>query len=261
MNMKKIVALAVILVALVACQQEGGVVKEKKSLGTKKDQVSYAMGLDMGANLMRMGIDLDMDAFVQGLRDTLSAKNGLMSMDSAKSLLLAWSQEKQKEMQEKQRQEAEENMKAGLAFLEKNKTAEGVQVTASGLQYKVLTEGQGDAPQLTDKVKVHYTGTNMKGEEFDSSYKRKKPLEMVVGQVIPGWQEALKMMKPGAKWKIWIPAALGYGARRMSDKLGPNEVLTFEMELLEVLPKDTTAANVPGLQKALQIDAGAPAKK
>jgi len=137
--------------------------------------------------------------------------------------------------QEMLRKEAETNLAAGNAFLEENKGKPGVVVLPSGLQYKVLEEGTGRTPTATDRVKVHYQGTFVNGEEFDSSYRRNQPAEFQVNRVIAGWTEALQLMKEGAKWQLFIPADLAYGERGRPPSMPPNSTLIFEVELIEVL--------------------------
>ena len=126
------------------------------------------------------------------------------------------------------------NLEAGQAFLEANKKKEGVIALPSGLQYKVITEGKGKQPKSTDTVVAHYRGTLTNGTEFDSSYKRNEPATFPVAGVIKGWQEALPLMKEGAKWQVYIPAELGYGPRGAGAIIGPNEVLIFDIELVSV---------------------------
>ena len=126
------------------------------------------------------------------------------------------------------------NLEAGQAYLEANKKKEGVVTLPSGLQYKIITEGKGKQPKSTDTVVAHYRGTLINGTEFDSSYKRNEPATFPVAGVIKGWQEALPLMKEGAKWQVYIPAELAYGPRGAGDVIGPNEVLVFDIELLSV---------------------------
>jgi FKBP-type peptidyl-prolyl cis-trans isomerase len=149
----------------------------------------------------------------------------------------------QQRAQEEQKKEAAENQQKGEEFLAENRNNEGVQVTDSGLQYKVMEEGSGESPTASDEVKVHYRGTLLDGTEFDSSYDG-DPVQFPLNQVIPGWTEGVQLMQEGAKYKFWIPGELGYGSNpRPGGPIGPNETLIFEVELLEVNPEDTSAAN------------------
>lgn len=129
----------------------------------------------------------------------------------------------------------EDNLAKGKAFLEANKSKEGIKTTASGLQYKIITEGTGAIPKATDKVKVHYKGTLIDGTEFDSSYKRGTPLEFPLNAVIKGWAEGLQLMKVGSKAELYIPSELGYGEQGAGSQIGPNSVLVFEVELLNIV--------------------------
>jgi len=133
-------------------------------------------------------------------------------------------------------QKASENKALGEAFLAENAKQEGVVVTESGLQYKVIEPGQGDSPGPADVATVHYRGTLIDGTQFDSSYDRGQPATFPVGGVIAGWSEALQMMKPGAKWQLFIPAELAYGERGAGQVIGPNSTLIFDVELISVEP-------------------------
>jgi FKBP-type peptidyl-prolyl cis-trans isomerase FklB len=137
-------------------------------------------------------------------------------------------------MEEANKVDAEKNIKAGEEFLAANKVKEGVVTTESGLQYKVIEEGSGPKPSPTDNVTVHYKGTLINGEEFDSSYKRNQPATFPVNGVIKGWTEALQLMSKGSKWELYIPSEIAYGAQGAGGAIGPNEVLIFEVELLEI---------------------------
>jgi len=153
-----------------------------------------------------------------------------MTREEVEKTLAAYQERRKAEVAAK----AETNKKAGEAFLANNRTQPGVKVTASGLQYQILEEGKGATPSATDTVVVNYRGTLLDGSEFDSSYKRGQPATFPVNGVIQGWQEALQMMKEGAKWKLFVPANLAYGERGAGASIGPNATLTFEVELLEI---------------------------
>ena len=142
-------------------------------------------------------------------------------------------------MDSKKKEAGDKNTKEGKAFLEANAKKPGVKVLPSGLQYKVITEGSGTSPKATDVVKTHYRGTLINGKEFDSSYARKEPAEFPVNGVIKGWTEALQLMKPGAKWQLFIPSDLAYGPQGAGADIGPNATLIFEVELLSVKTSDS----------------------
>jgi len=209
--------------------------KEKKvELKDFKDKVSYSIGLNLGNDFKTQEVDVNADALAQGIKDSLAGGETLMTEDEVKETIVTF----QKDLGEKQKARlakmSEDNLKAGEAFLAENAKKEGVKTTASGLQYKIIKEGTGKKPTANDTVTVHYTGRLIDGTEFDSSVKRGQPATFPVGGVIPGWTEALQMMKEGAKWELFIPANLAYGERGAGPKIQPNSVLTFDVELIKV---------------------------
>lgn len=234
--MKKIImilSLAVFSLSMQSCDTASS--EKPKKLETDNDKFSYAVGLDIGLSLGQIKDEIDLDIVFQGIRDTLINSRCILSSEEvkeAKDLIF-------KKMREKKQATDEiakvKNKKEGEEFLEKNKTKDGVVTTESGLQYTILNEGKGDKPKATDKVKVHYKGTLLDGKEFDSSYKRGKPTEFRVNGVIKGWTEALLLMNPGSKYKLFIPSGLAYGERGAGADISPNTTLVFEVELLEIL--------------------------
>ena len=192
-----------------------------------KSKASYSLGLSIGKSFKAQSVDIDPELFSKGLKDAL-AGTPQMTDDQARAAMEAF---------EKQivTQRLETNKKQGDAYLTANKAKPGVQVTPTGLQYKVLKEGTGKTPKATDTVETHYKGTLIDGTEFDSSYKRGEPSSFPVNGVIAGWTEALQMMKAGSKWQLVIPAALAYGPNPPpGSPIGPNAVLVFEIELIKV---------------------------
>jgi FKBP-type peptidyl-prolyl cis-trans isomerase len=208
--------------------------KEKTELKTQKDKTSYAIGMNMAASVKTNAIDVDVDALVQGIRDSLTNKKMLLTEDEARETLMALQKDLQAKMHEKAKVQAEKNKKEGEEFLTKNKGKEGVKTLPDGLQYKVITEGKGKSPLATDTVTVNYRGTLINGTEFDSSYKRGQPATFPVDGVIKGWTEALQLMKEGSKWQLFIPSNLAYGERGAGGSIGPNATLIFEVELIKV---------------------------
>lgn len=220
MNKIMLVA-AVAVIGLVGCN--------KPDLKSDKGQASYAIGQQIGRNLKAQNIEIDAKTLAASLTDAMAGKSELKEDEIQKAMM------KLQEMaMKKQSEEADKNKSKSVEFLEKNKTAEGVKVTASGLQYIVVSEGTGPMPTKTDTVKCHYKGTLTTGEQFDSSYDRGQPAEFPVGGVIPGWTEALQMMKVGSKYKLFIPAELAYGASGRPG-IPPNSALVFEVELLDIV--------------------------
>jgi len=199
-------------------------------LDTQEKKFSYVLGIQFGQQLKNEGIMVDADAFATGIDDVLQGNPPKMSMQEMQAALQAG---RNKLIMEKQA-EAQAAMEKGQAFLEENKKQDGIVVLPSGLQYIELKAGEGASPAPESKVTVNYRGTLIDGAEFDSSYKRGEPTSFTLDGVIPGFREAISMMKPGAKWKVFIPSDLGYGPNGAGGAIGPNETLIFEIELLSV---------------------------
>jgi FKBP-type peptidyl-prolyl cis-trans isomerase FklB len=207
---------------------------ETQQLKTQKDKVSYVVGLDMGNSLKRNMIDVDIEILVTGIKDALSGAKPLMTEQEMKETITALQKDLQAKQQDQIKALSEKNKKEGEAFLAENKKKQGVITMPSGLQYKILTDGKGKSPKATDTVTVNYKGTLIDGTEFDSSYKRGQPATFAVNGVIPGWTEALQLMKEGSKWQMFIPSNLAYGERGAGGAIGPNAVLIFEVELISI---------------------------
>ena len=217
--------------------------QDKPDLTNPKQKTSYAIGEDVASTLKDRDIDLDPKALAAGISDTLAGKPALKQQEVDDTLsklrqeLQAKAEAKDKVDGEKNQDkvESEKNLKAGKAFLAANAQKDGVITTATGLQYKVLKSGTGASPQKTDTVKVHYHGTLIDGTVFDSSVQRGEPITFPVSGVIPGWTEALQLMKVGDKWQLFIPSNLAYGEQSPpGSKIGPNSTLLFEVELLGI---------------------------
>ncbi|MDA8239043.1 MAG: FKBP-type peptidyl-prolyl cis-trans isomerase [Nitrospiraceae bacterium] len=227
---------AVVLCTLLVTVQAYG--EEQTPLKDKKDKLSYAIGLDVGNALKRQSIDVNTDIFLQGVKDALSGGKKLLTDEEVRETMTAFSKELAAKQGEAMKKLGEKNKEEGEAFLAENKKKEGVKTLPDGLQYKVITEGKGGSPKATDTVTVNYRGTFIDGKEFDSSYKRNQPATFAVNGVIPGWTEALQMMKEGSKWEIFIPSKLAYGERGAGGVIGPNATLIFEVELLSIKPTE-----------------------
>jgi len=205
---------------------------------TQKDKVSYGIGVQVAKTLKGQGIDINPDLLIKGLRDALSGQKLLMSDEDLNTTMAALQQEvTQKQMQERAKQ-ADDNKKAGDAFLADNGKKEGVVTLPSGLQYKVVKPSDGKKPTDADTVTCNYRGTLIDGTEFDKS-QAGQPATFQVGMVIPGFKEALKLMPVGSTWQFFIPPGLAYGDRGAGNVIGPNTTLIFEVELLSI--KDKTA--------------------
>ncbi|MEW6599828.1 MAG: FKBP-type peptidyl-prolyl cis-trans isomerase [Nitrospirota bacterium] len=224
-----IAALAVMLLANIAYAEESKVLK------TEKDKISYGIGMDIGENMKRQSIDIDPDMLAQGIKDVFAGKELLLTEEEFRNTMENFRKEMMAKQQMQMKEISDNNLKVGEAFLAENKTKEGVITLPSGLQYKVIKEGDGDLPKATDTVTVHYRGSLIDGTEFDSSYSRGEPASFPVNGVIPGWTEALQLMKAGSKWQLFIPSNLAYGERGAGGgRIGPNNVLVFDVELLSI---------------------------
>ncbi|MDX2470854.1 MAG: FKBP-type peptidyl-prolyl cis-trans isomerase [SAR324 cluster bacterium] len=231
--MKKALALIFILFAAASCEQGP---KRVKTLDTDLQKASYAIGVSIGSNFEKQDLEVDQAALLSGLLDSFEKKELLLDEKARQEALMNLQMQHRKQAQEKFQKQAADALEKGMMFLEENKKKAGVKVTDSGLQYKIVNAAKAvKHPKATDKVKVHYTGKLIDGTVFDSSIERGKPVEFPVNGVIPGWTEALKMMSPGEKWELVIPSNLAYGKRGAGPKIPANSVLTFEVELIEVL--------------------------
>ncbi|MBF0401210.1 MAG: FKBP-type peptidyl-prolyl cis-trans isomerase [Magnetococcales bacterium] len=204
-------------------------------LKTLKERFSYSLGLQIGNDISQMKDKLDSAAFMRGIQDLMGGKKPMMTPEEMAKVKEEFQKTMLEEMQKEAQTVASKNRADGEAFLSKNKERKEVTTTASGLQYEVLTPGNGPKPQATDTVKVHYQGTLLDGSEFDSSYKRKEPVSFPLDRVIPGWTEGLQLMPVGAKYRFFIPAELAYGKRGAPPKIGGDSTLKFDVELLEIL--------------------------
>jgi FKBP-type peptidyl-prolyl cis-trans isomerase len=201
-------------------------------LKTLEDKAAYAIGLDIGQRLLTDDLAVNPDLVAKGLTDALKKSKPLLTEEQVTATMKEFGKIMQARAETKNKAAADK----GVAFLAENKKKKGVKTTASGLQYEVITEGKGATPKKTDKVKVHYHGTLVDGTVFDSSVERNEPASFGVGQVIPGWTEALQLMKVGDKWKLTIPSELAYGARGTpGGPIPPNAVLVFDVELLDIV--------------------------
>ena len=195
-----------------------------------QEKISYIIGRDMATNLKKQGIEVEAESFLKGLKDVQAGNPSSLSQQEVQEAMMAL----QQEMAQKQNAAGTANKEAGDAFLAENKGKEGVHTLPSGLQYMVLKEGTGKSPSASDTVTTHYHGTLIDGTTFDSSYERGQPATFPVNGVIAGWTEALQKMQEGAKWRLFIPSELAYGAQGAGDAIGPHSTLIFDVELLKV---------------------------
>lgn len=236
--MKKsfIYLLAIVIIAISAsCQQAG---PGKAKLTTTVDSVGYAIGVLVGKqNKMQLsqvpgGAKINVEALVSAFYSTLKGKDSIMSDEQANNIIRAYFESQQKLV-------GQENLEKGNKFLEENKKKPGVTTTASGLQYEIIKAGTGEKPTAESTVRVSYHGTLIDGKVFDSSVQRHDTATFAVNQVIPGWTEALQLMPVGSKWKIYVPASIGYGEQGAGGAIAPNSTLIFEVELHEIVKPET----------------------
>jgi len=203
-------------------------------LKTDKEKLSYGIGMDIGGNLKRGSVEVDPDILAKGLKDSYGGGKTILSEDEARKTITDFQKTLMAKQAETMQKLGEKNKADGEKFLAENGKKEGVKTLPSGLQYKEIAPGTGKSPKATDTVTTHYKGTLIDGTEFDSSYKRGQPATFQVSGVIPGWTEALQLMKEGAKWQLFVPSNLAYGERGAGREIGPNATLIFEVELVSV---------------------------
>ncbi len=226
-----------------AADAKAGETDKIAGLPTEKEQVSYMIGMDIGKSLKPMKEEVDMATLKRAIDDTFNDKKLLLDEKQAAKVMETFAQKMQAKQQEEMAKKQAEmeakgklNLEEGAKFLAENGKKPGVTTTASGLQYQVITAGKGAKPKASDSVSVHYAGTLLDGTEFDSSYKRNEPAQFVLSSVVPGWTEALQLMPVGSKYKLWIPAKLGYGEQGTpGGPIPPNSTLVFEVELLDIV--------------------------
>lgn len=201
----------------------------EKNSDAKLEQFSYALGLSIASNLIQSGVKtIDPANFMQAIEDAFTGGEPKFNANEANRIL-------QEFMESQQAGEGTKNLEEGLTFLQENLQDAAVIETPSGLQYKILTEGNGEIPCETDEVRCHYHGTLIDGTVFDSSVQRGTPAVFPVSGVIQGWVEALQMMPVGSKWRLFVPSDLAYGPRGAGGSIGPNTTLIFDVELLEIV--------------------------
>lgn len=218
-------------------------VKGVTGMNNEQKQVSYMIGMDIAKSLEQIKQEVDVQMLSKGLTDQLNGKS-LLNEEQHKLIRDAFAVKLQAHAEKTAAELPKKNLEEGQAFLAKNKTVSGVVTTASGLQYQVLKQADGAQPQPTDIVKVHYKGTLLNGDVFDSSYDRKQPVDYPLNQFVPGWSEGVGLMKVGSKYKFWIPSALAYGEAGSPPVIGPNATLVFEVELLATSPASAQTQSI-----------------
>jgi len=217
-------------IAIALLGMSAATVADEIKLETDQQKVSYVLGYQAGAQMKQQNMNVDFDTLTKAIKDGLDGTKPRLNGEQAAAVM----QKFQAEQRAAQAKIGEENAKAGAAFLAENKNKPGVITLENGLQYKIIKAGTGNKPKATDSVSVHYRGTLINGKEFDSSYKRGEPTSFPVNRVIPGWTQILQLMKEGAKWQVFIPSELAYGARGAGGDIGPDSTLIFDVELIKI---------------------------
>lgn len=230
----RILAVALVATLATACSKKDDASADASGLDTEPKKFGYAIGVDIGKSLTPVKDEVDIAALVEGLEETIAGKEPRLDDEAREKIKSEVTRKLQQKQMEERTAKAAAALAAGEKFLADNGKREGVKTTASGLQYEIVKAGEGAQPKATDKVTVHYKGMLIDGTEFDSSYSRGQPVTFPLGNVIPGWTEGLQLLKAGGQAKLYIPAALAYGERGAGAKIGPNETLIFEVELISV---------------------------
>ena len=205
-----------------------------QDVNTEKGKLSYAVGWDIGADIKRRSTEFDVESLINAIRDVVAENEPKVSPEEMRALLTALQEKVRAEQVEQFRVLSEKNQAESEAFLSANRAKTGIVVLPSGVQYRIIEEGDGARPGLESKVSVHYRGSKLDGREFDSSFARGTPEEFTVNAVLKGWQEVLPLMKAGSTWQIFVPPELAFGARG-NPPVGPNEALMFDLKLVEIL--------------------------
>ena len=205
-----------------------------QDITSEKGKLSYAIGWDIGEDIKRRGAEFDVETIIVAVRDSAAGKDPQVPAEEMVSMLTELQQKVRKEQTEAFQKLSEENQIKSEEFLEGNTTKTGIVVLPSGIQYRIIEEGEGARPNMSSSVKVHYRGSKINGHEFDSSFARGVPEEFTVNTVLKGWQEVLPLMKTGATWQIFVPPELAFGPRG-NPPVGPNEALIFDLKLVEII--------------------------
>jgi len=208
-----------------------------EALETLQEKENYSIGYRIGLSMKTDEIEVDLEKVIQGFQDGLKGKKPRLDEEEMKKLITDLTERAQRDRMRKFQEKIVKNAEESQRFLEENIKRDGIRTTESGLQYQVLKEGDGASPEIEDFVTVHYRGTFIDGTEFDSSHAKGEPQNFKTDSVIKGWTEALQMMKIGSKWNIFVPPDLAYGRRGQGERIPPNKVLVFEIELLSVESK------------------------
>ena len=233
--MKPIYLFPILLLYTLSCSKLKISEADPVELNTKMDSISYGMGVNLGSSYKRQDFDIDSDLFFIGFATSYNEQESLLTENDTRQILRDYYKTIRMNKSEQQKLLAEKNQKKSDTFLKTNKNANGVIELSSGLQYRVIRSGSGASPTVNENVKVHYTGKHLDGTVFDRSVKKNEPAILSVRSEIKGWMEALQLMNSGAKWELYVPPELAYGSRGSCGKIGPNELLIFEVELIDIV--------------------------
>ena len=233
-----VIALAVLAAASLSCSRKQEQAPARTDPVTPAERLGYAIGMEVGDSLRSIGAELDVAAFVQGVQDTFSGAEPALTPQQATEVKTAFMQKRQAEIERSMKELADRNLAEGKAFLEENKTREGVVATTSGLQYAVLQDGEGPQPGPDDRIKVHFTASLLDGSLFQDTHAEGQPLTLLLGGLLPGLKEGIGLMRAGSKYRFFLPPELAYGERSPGPSVGPNSTLVFEVELLAVNPPE-----------------------
>ncbi|MDX9873985.1 MAG: FKBP-type peptidyl-prolyl cis-trans isomerase [Spongiibacteraceae bacterium] len=230
---RRVLLVAAVAAVVAGCNEQ----QQEVELQTEEQKVSYGMGLNLGARIQEE-FALDVDAFALGMRHAVEGGERRMSDEEIAAAVQSFQEKQMAKLEAEFQQQSDANKAQSEEYLAANAAKEGVVTTDSGLQYRVIEQGEGAVPTIDDMVQVHYRGTLVDGTEFDSSYQRGEPVSFPVAGVIPGWTEALQIMPVGSKWELVIPSDLAYGPGGTGGVIGPNAALVFEVELLDIIRAD-----------------------
>lgn len=216
------------------------------SISSDRDKVSYTIGVDLGKNFKQRNVDVNPEMIMQGLNDALNDKPLQMTQEEMQQTLQVFQKQLRKNREDAMKQLADKNKQAEDSFFSDNKTKKDIVTLPSGLQYKVVTQGTGAKPSMSDIVTVEYTGKLLNGTVFDSTDKMGKPVSFRVSDVIPGWSEVLQLMGAGSTWEVYIPSNLAYGDQGIGGLIGPNEALVFSIHLIDVKKGEQAATQPAG---------------
>ncbi|MCW8871103.1 MAG: FKBP-type peptidyl-prolyl cis-trans isomerase [Xanthomonadales bacterium] len=205
-----------------------------QDLTSEKGKLSYAVGWDIGKDIERRGAEFDVETLIAAIRDSAAGKEPQVPSEEMVAMLTALQQKVRQEQAEAFQKLAEENRVKSEEFLTSNRSKNGIVALPSGIQYRIIEEGEGSRPTMESTVKVHYRGSKINGHEFDSSFARGVPEQFTVNSVLKGWQEVLPLMKTGSTWQIFVPPELAFGPRG-NPPVGPNEALIFDLKLVEIV--------------------------